>query len=145
MDKGTESRGSIGSKHQIVRYATRNTRSPTLKTLNPKSGTASGLSAGMALPQLGGVVLSTCAYIWMWYNTLGTQVPFLETIHHFWIHALFIDVCNLFNPLDQPRFSIPGKLTPKAKSLMFTPLPRQVAYRLRTKGGSEPGLKATGR
>jgi hypothetical protein len=23
-------------------------------------------------------------------------VPFLETIHHFWIHALFIDVCNLF-------------------------------------------------
>lgn len=35
---------------------------------------ASGMSAGMALPEMGGVVLATCGYIWMWYNILGTQV-----------------------------------------------------------------------
>jgi len=40
----------------------------------PMSGP--GLDFGMRLPELGGAVLSTCTYFWIYYNILGTQVSY---------------------------------------------------------------------
>ena len=53
-----------------------------LATAGPGSG--AGLSVGMALPELGGVILSTCGYFWAYYNMLCTQVspPSLHATFH---------------------------------------------------------------